>query len=217
MMNRRDFSTRLGVAGLVLATADLAQAQDAPVEGRHFVRLSQPAPISLPSPDKKVEVVEFFWYECPHCNAFEPTLEAWATKLPADVAFRRVPVGFTARHQMAQKLFYALEESGQIDTMHARVYAAVHVQGQRLTSESAIFKVVESLGGDMAKFTEAYRGFSVNTKSSRARQLSDAYKIDGVPAIGVHGRYYTSATLTGSFQNTLAVTDFLVNRVRKGA
>lgn len=216
MMNRRDFSAHLGVAGLMLAAADLARAQDAPVEGRHYVRLSQPAPISLPSPDKKVEVVEFFWYECPHCNAFEPTLEAWSAKLPADVAFRRVPVGFSARHQLAQKLFYALEESGQIETMHARVFAAVHVQHQRLISESAIFKVVEGLGGDMPKFTEAYRGFSVNTKSSRARQLSDAYKIDGVPAIGVHGRYYTSATLTGSFQNTLAVTDYLVARIRKG-
>ena len=215
-MQRRDFTIRLGGAGLALATGLPAWAQGAPAEGRHYVKLSQPAPVTLPSAGKKIEVVEFFWYECQHCNAFEPSLEAWVARLPADVVFRRVPVGFNARWQLSQRLFYALEEIGQLDALHARVFAAIHVQGQKLLSDSAVFKLVEGLGVDMKSFTDAYRGFSVNTKAARARQLSDAYKIDGVPAIGVHGRYYTSVTLTGSFQNTLAVTDHLVGIVRRG-
>ncbi len=213
-MQRRDFSLRLAGATLGLATGGLARAQGAPVEGTHYVRLAQPAPVSLPA-DKKIEVVEFFWYECGHCNTFEPMLEAWAARLPADVAFRQVPVGFSARHQLAQKLYYALEELGQLDALHKRIYAAVHVQGQRLTSEKDITALVVANGVDGAKFTSAFRSFSVNTKASKARQLSDAYKIDGTPAIGVQGRYFTSATLAGSHERALAVTNYLIERSRK--
>jgi thiol:disulfide interchange protein DsbA len=217
MMKRREFSQQLVGGSLVLAGVGSARAQGGPVEGTHYVKLSQPAPVTLPSPDKKVEVVEFFWYECPHCNSFEPALEAWIKRLPPDVAFRRVPVGFTARHQIAQKAFYALEELGLLETLHARVFAAIHVQGQRLLTEQAYADFVGANGGDAAKFSAAFRGFSVTTKANRARQLSDAYKIDGVPAIGVHGRFYTSGSLAGGPDRTLAVADFLIQRARKGA
>lgn len=216
-MNRRDFSRQLAGSGLGLALPGLALAQGGPVEGTHYVKLSQPAPVALPSPDKKVEVVEFFWYECPHCNSFEPLLESWVQKLPADVAFRRVPVGFTARHQVAQKAFYALEETGLLPTLHARVFAAIHVQGQRLMTEKAYADFVAANGGDAEKFSAAMRGFGVTTKANRARQLSDAYKIDGVPAMGVHGRFYTSGGLAGAGARMLGVTDFLIQRVRQGA
>ena len=216
-MKRREFSQQLVGGGLALAGVGVVRAQGGPVEGTHYVKLSQPAPVALPSPDKKIEVVEFFWYECPHCNSFEPALEAWIKRLPADVGFRRVPVGFTARHQVAQKAFYALEEMGLLETLHARVFAAIHVQGQRLLTEQAYTDFVVANGGDAAKFAAAFRGFSVGTKANRARQLSDAYKIDGVPAIGVHGRFYTSGSLAGGADRTLAVADFLVQRVRKEA
>lgn len=216
-MNRRDFSRQLAGGGMVLALGGAARAQGGPVEGTHYVKLSQPAPVSLPTPDKKVEVVEFFWYECPHCNTFEPALEAWTKKLAPDVAFRRVPVGFTARHQVAQKAFYALEEMGQLETMHRRIFAAIHVQGQRLLTEQAYTDFMVANGVDGAKFAAAFRGFSVSTKANRARQLSDAYKIDGVPAIGVHGRFYTSGSLAGGHERTLAVADFLIQRSRQSA
>jgi protein dithiol oxidoreductase (disulfide-forming) len=219
-MKRRDFSKQLAGAGLGLAglgMAGAARAQGGPVEGTHFVRLSQPAPVTLPSPDKKIEVVEFFWYECPHCNAFEPQLEAWAKRLPADVYFRQVPVGFTARHQVGQKLFYALEEMGQLQAMHKKIFAAIHVQNKRLSTEDDITAFVAANGVDRAKFTEAYRSFQVNTKANRARQLSDAYKIDGVPALGINGRYFTSGALAGSHERALAVADFLIERSRQKA
>lgn len=222
-MKRREFTTQLAGyagAGLALATAAAsgdAQAQGGPVEGTHYVKLQTAAPVTLPSPDKKIEVVEFFWYECPHCHQFEPLLDSWVKKLPADVAFRQVPVGFTARHQLHQKLFYALEEMGQLATMHRRIFAAIHVQNRRVSTESEVMAFMKDQGVDMAKFADAFKSFQVNTKATRAKQLSDAYKIDGVPALGIQGRYFTSGALAGSHDRALAVADFLIARSRKPA
>jgi len=212
-MKRREFSQALAAGGMTLWAGSAAHAQGAPVEGRDYVKLSQPAPVSL-SAGKKVEVIEFFWYECTHCNDFEPLLEAWVKRLPADVEFRRVPVGFTARHQIAQKAFYAMEEIGMLDALHARVFAAVFVQGRKLLSEQAYADFVAANGGDAKKFSDAFRGFSVNTKANRARQLADAYKIDGTPAMGVQGRFYTGAGRAGGHAGALRVTDYLIQQVR---
>lgn len=214
-MKRREFSIHLAGASLALTGASPAFAQ-APVEGTHFIKLSQPLGAGmLPAPGK-IDVTEFFWYECPHCNAFEPLLEPWTKKLAADVAFRRVPVGFTARHQVAQKLFYALEETGALETAHRKIFTAIHGQGQRLTSESDAVALATAAGADKAKFTESFKSFQVNTKAAKARQLSDAYKVDGVPMLGIHGRYFTSASLAGSHERALTVADYLIDRVRKG-
>jgi protein dithiol oxidoreductase (disulfide-forming) len=214
-MKRRDFPMHLAAAGMGLAGLGSVQAQGGPVEGTHYVRLSQPAPVTLPSADKKIEVVEFFWYECPHCNSFEPQLEAWVKRLPADVYFRQVPVGFTARHQMAQKMFYALEAMGQLPALHRKIFAAIHVQNKRLNSEADMVAFVSANGVDGAKFAEVFRSFAVNTQATKARQLSDAYKIDGVPALGINGRYFTSGALAGSHERALAVADFLIERSRQ--
>ena len=214
-MKRRDFSLGLTGAGLGLAIAPAAQAQTNPVEGSHYVRLGQPAPVTLPSPDKKIEVVEFFWYECPHCNAFEPLLEGWVKRLPADVAFRQVPVGFTARHQAAQKMFYALEAMGQLPALHRKIFAAIHVQNRRLNTEVEMAAFVGANGVNSTKFSEMFRSFQVATAATKARQLTDAYRIDGVPALGIHGRFFTSGALAGSHERALAVADFLIQRARR--
>ena len=216
-MQRRDFSLQLAGAGLGLVMTGLAHAQGAPKEGTHYVKLSTPAPVTLPSPDKKIEVVEFFWYGCPHCYAFEPTLEVWVKKLPADVSFRQVPVGFMAPHQLHQKLFYALEEMGQLPAMHRKVFNAIHQQNKRLGSESEIIAFANASGVDGAKLAEAMKSFSVSTKANRAKQLADAYKIDGVPALGINGRFYTSATLAGTHERAVAVADFLIQLSRTKA
>ena len=216
-MQRRDFSRQLAGVGLGLAVAGRTSAQGGPVEGTHYVKLSTPAPVTLPAPDKKIEVVEFFSYACPHCSALEPLIEPWAKKLPADVAFRQVPVGFSAVYQVLQKTYYALEEMGQLPNVHRKVFAAIHQQNKRLGTESDVTAFVVANGVDAAKFTEAYRGFGVNTKVNRAKQLSEAYKIDGVPAIGVQGRYYTAASLAGTHERALAVADFLIQKSRQKA
>lgn len=214
-MNRRDFSLQLASTGLALAAAPLAQAQGGPVEGTHYVKLNTPAPTSVPE-GKRIEVVEFFWYECPHCFAFEQPLEAWVKKLPADVALRRVPVGFTARHQVAQRLYYTMEAMGLLPTLHSRVFAAIHVQNRRMGSEADVMVYMKEQGVDMAKFGDVYKSFQVNTLCTRARQLSDAYKIDGVPALGIQGRFWTAASLAGNHERALVVADFLIQRSRQG-
>jgi len=215
-MHRRDFSRQIASAGLGLglAWAGLAQAQGVPKEGTHYVRLSTPAPVTLPSPDKKIEVVEFFWYGCPHCHAFEPALQAWVKKLPADVSFRQVPVGFMAPHQLHQKLFYALEEMGQLPALHRKVFNAIHQQNKRLGSEAEIEAFATASGIDGARLSATMTSFSVGAKASRARQLADAYKIDGVPALGIHGRFYTSASLAGSYERAVQVAEHLIQLAR---
>ncbi len=214
-MQRRDFSKHLAGAGLGLALAGGARAQGGvPEEGKHYVKLGTPVATSLPA-GKKVEVIEFFWYGCPHCFAFEPIVQPWAKRLPADVAFRQVPFGYIGPVEH-QKLFYALEELGQREALQSRIFNAIHVENRRINSEAEITAFVTSLGVDAAKFTEAWRSFGVNNKVSRGKTLSNGYKIDGVPALGIHGRFFTGATLAGSHERALAVTDFLINKVRQG-
>jgi thiol:disulfide interchange protein DsbA len=212
-MKRRDFSLQLAAAGVAAAFTVPARGQGAPVAGTHYTKLSQPAAVA--APPGKIEVVEFFWYGCPHCYALEPTLEAWAKRLPNDVVLRRVPVGFGAMHQTHQKIYYSLEAMGLVDSMHQKVFNAIHQQRQRLDKESDIVAFMAANGVDGAKFAEQFKSFSVQTKARQATQLSEAYKIDGVPALGVQGLYLTSGSLAGSNERALAVTDYLVQSVRK--
>ncbi|WP_280153220.1 thiol:disulfide interchange protein DsbA/DsbL [Piscinibacter sp. XHJ-5] len=209
-MHRREFSACLVAAGL--GWTGLAQAQGTPVEGQHYVKLNQPLPVT----PGKIEVIEFFWYGCPHCNAFEPALDDWAKKLPADVAFRRVPVAFRDEPFTAhQKIFYALEAMGLIPTLHRKVFYAIHVERQRLDKLPDISAFMVKNGVDAAKFTENFNSFSTQTKVRQAAKLAADYKIDGVPAIGVQGKYFTSGTLAGSPESSLAVANWLIQRERK--
>lgn len=216
-MKRREFSTSVLGLGLGLGATTLAlpgHAQGAPVEGRDYVRLAQPQPV----PPGKIEVIEFFWYGCPHCNAFEPTLEAWAKKLPADVNFRRVPVAFREEPFVAhQKIYYTLENMGLVESMHRKVFYAIHNDRQRLDKAADIAAFITKSGGDGAKFAQLFDSFSIQTKATQARKLAEAYRIDGVPALGVHGRYFTSGTLAGTTERSLMVTDYLIQLVRKPA
>ena len=217
MSSRRDFSRQLLAAGAALAASPALRAQaGAPVEGQHYVKLSSPVPVTLSSPDKKVDVIEFFWYGCPHCNNFEPMLEEWIKRLPPDVSFRRVHVGFGAQHQIHQKLHYALEEMGVLAQMHRKVFAAMHAPSNRrqLISDSEITAFGNENGIDGAKLVATMKSFGVNTKAAKARQLTDAYKIDGVPSMGVQGRWFTSGSLAGSLERMAAVTDYLIGRAR---
>ena len=210
-MKRRTFSTALLSAGAAWATH--AHADAGPVEGTHYVRLSQPLP---PPTSGKIEVVEFFWYGCPHCNQFEPALDAWQKQLPADVAFRRMPVVFREEpYTTHQRIFYALESMGLVGAMHRKVFYAIHIDRQRLDGLPEIAAFMAKNGVDAAKFTEAFNSFSTQGKAKQAAQLSAQYKIDGVPALGIQGRYYTSGSLAGSNERMLAVADFLTERIRK--
>lgn len=213
-MNRRDFTT-LGL-GTALAglLAPAAHAQGTPVEGRDYVKLSQRQPVQDP---KRIEVVEFFWYGCPHCFHFEPQLEAWLKKLPPDVNFRRMPVAFReVPFVLHQKLYFAIETMGLVEPLHRKVFTAMHVEHNPLSSPEAIGDFVARNGVDRAKFLDAMNSFGVAGKAKQAAALSAGYKIDGTPAIGIDGRYYTSGSLSGSNERALAVTDYLIAQARRG-
>jgi thiol:disulfide interchange protein DsbA len=214
-MKRRDFSLQLAAAGFGTAWAASARAQGGPVEGTHYTKLAEPVPVSVPA--GKVEVIEFFSYGCPHCFALEPTLEVWAKRLPPDVMFKRVPVGFNALYTNYQKIYYALEAMGQVDAMHKKVFNAIHQQRLRLDKEADIAAFMTANGIDGDKFIEYYKSFSVQTKANQAQELSRRYKIDGVPSMAVQGRYVTSGSQAGSNERALAVTDALVQIARKPA
>ncbi len=214
-LQRRGFS--IGLLAAAALPPARAQAAAAPVEGTHFVRLAQPA--ALP-PGGKIEVIEFFWYGCPHCNAFEPALEAWVRKLPADVAFRRVPMALRDQppYLVHQRIYYALETMGLLDGLHRKVFYAIHNDRLALDKPAEIAAFMQKNGVDAAKFAEVFDSFGVvGNKVPEGNRLVAAYKIDGVPALGVQRRYYTSGSLAGSNERSLAVADHLIQRVRKSA
>ena len=216
-MKRRDFSLQLAGSGLGLGLGltGAARAQGAPVEGQQYTRLQTAVQVTLPSTQKKIEVIEFFSYACPHCFAFEPTMEAWVKQLPPDVYFHYVPVGFIG--PALQKMFFALEEIGQREALHRKVFAALHVEHKRLNTEAEITAFLVANGVDGGKFGDAYKSFSVNTKLTRGQKLIGDYKVDSVPMVAVQGRYTTSPSQTGTHERTVPVLDYLVQRARQGA
>ena len=216
-MQRREFSisaASLAAASLgVLATPAQAQGKP-PQEGSDYMVLDKRAPVEAPA--GKVEVVEFFWYSCPHCNRFEPTLEEWIKKAPKDVVVRRVPVSFRPDFEPQQRLYYVLEGMNKVEELHKKVFHAIHVEKQMLNTLELVAAWAEKQGLNKTKFVEMYNSFSVATKARKATQLQDAYKVDGVPALGIAGRFYTSATLAQTMDRALLVTDHLIVQARKG-
>jgi thiol:disulfide interchange protein DsbA len=145
-------------------------------------------------------------------------LAAWLKKLPSYVAFKRVPVAFRPKpFEAHQRIFYALEALGQVEALHAKVFAAIHTDHQKLDNEEDIVAFMVKNGVDKSKFSGAYNSFGVQTKCRQAQQLAEAYNIDGVPTLGIEGRFTTSATLTGSNERALIVVDDLVERLHRGA
>jgi thiol:disulfide interchange protein DsbA len=214
-MKRRRFSTSLvGAAVASLALPQAAIAQNEPVEGKHYLKL--PVPIAVGTPPGKFEVLQFFWYGCPHCAALEPALEIWARGLAADAAFVRVPVAFRPEPFVAhQRIFYALEAMGLLDAMHKKVFYAIHQQRMRLDQPEEISAFMAQNGVDPAQFMAAFNSFGTAAHLRQANKLVDAYKVDGVPAFAVQGRFYTSGTLAGDNERALLVVDYLLQRLRK--
>ena len=216
-MKRRDFSKVLAsTAALSLgAASNGASAQGGkPIAGTHYAVVDPRAPVEAPA--GKVEVVEFFWYDCPHCYAFEPTLDAWLKRLPKDIAFRRVPVAFDDSFAPQQRLYFALEGMGLVDKLHAKVFAAIHSERSlpKGAKGETIAEWVSRQGVDKAKFIEQYNSFTVAAKASRGTQLQNTYKLEGVPALGVGGRFLTDGPMAGNMDKALLVVESLVADLR---
>ena len=216
-MKRRDFSHVAVGAALASSTllSPLAQAQARkPVAGKDFHILDAKAPVEATS--GKIEVVECFWYCCPHCNTFEPTLAAWVKSLPKDLAFKRSHVAFNDGFVPQQRLFLALEAMGLLDKLHVKVFSAIHAERLNLAKGDAIADWVAKQGIDKPKFMEQYNSFSVSTKATRSTQLQNAYRVEGVPALGIAGRFYTDGAMAGSMERALQVAEYLIAEVRAG-
>jgi thiol:disulfide interchange protein DsbA len=212
-MKRRLFSTAMLSVTTLMGTAS-AWAQQAFRSGKDYITLERP--VATEAGSGKIEVLEFFWYSCPHCNQFEPAFEQWVKNAPKDVVVRRVPVAFRDDFVPQQRLYYTLEAMNLVEKMHIRVFTAIHGEKLMLNSDASVLAWAEKQGIDKAKFAETYKSFGVATKAKRAVQLQNDFKIEGVPSLGVAGRFYIDGTLAGSMPRALQVADALIAQTRQG-
>ena len=155
-------------------------------------------------------MLEFFWYGCPHCNALEPDLNDWLKNKPKHVAFKRVPAILNESWAAMARAYYALEALGKNDKLHSDVFHAFHVQRMDLSPPETFFDWAVTKSIDRKKLADAYNSFAVNTKVMRAAQLTRDYKLAGVPALAVNGKYVTSVSMTGSQQALFDTVDVLI-------
>jgi protein dithiol oxidoreductase (disulfide-forming) len=200
------------LSGLLIAFATTAQG--APVEGTDYIELNPPQAVDTPG---KIEVIEFFWYRCPHCYALEPELEAWVKRLPRDVQFRRIPGILSDDWAVDARIFYALEALGEVDRLQGPLFNAIHqTGGVRLRGDAYSKWVADWLAKqkvDMAKYDAALHSFTVESKLRRASQMARSYRLDGVPTLAVQGRYLVLARTNQ--KEMLATADAIIGEARK--
>ncbi len=197
---------------LALALVTAVQAQ-APQEGREYTRLRSPIPIET---GKKIEVIEFFSYGCPHCGDFEPLLEQWLKTMPADVQFRRVPVLFQPQWVGLAKVYYTLEALGEEQKLTPDVFVAIHQKGAQLWKDQVFFDWAASKGLDRKKVEDMYNSFGIAGKVNRAKQLGqDVYKVQSVPVLIVDGKFVvTTNDRVPTHQAMISVLDAVIAKAR---
>jgi protein dithiol oxidoreductase (disulfide-forming) len=211
MTSRRAFAFSTSAAAVsCLAIPGLAQAQGTPKEGQNYRLVNPIQPVEVPG---KIEVIDFFWYACPHCNALAPAMKEWAKKLPADVAYRKIHVPFN--EEKHQQLFYTLESLGKVAELNDKVFAAIHIERNRMDTPEKMAEVLAKAGLDAKLFRDTYDSFSVKTKMRKATATTAAFKLDGVPQIAVNGRYITAPSMAGGNGQAIAVADYLIDLERK--
>ena len=203
-------STLLLSLGLVAGFAQAAPG--APVAGKDYEVMKSPQPVSEPA--GKVEVIEFFWYGCPHCYEFEPTVEAWVKKQGDKIEFKRIPVAFRDDFVPHSKLFYAVSALGISEKVTPAIFNAIHKQKNYLLTPQAQADFLSTQGIDKKKFMDAYNSFSVQGQVKQSAELLKSYNIDGVPTIVVQGKYKTGPAYTNSLEGTAQVLDYLVKQVQ---
>lgn len=198
----------LGVA--FAAFAGLAQASFQ--SGVHYTELAKPVQTADPS---KIEVVELFWYGCPHCDALDPALEAWKAQLPEDVQFVRMPVVFGRNWEMHARMFWVAKNLGILDQVHQPLFNALHRENQRLLREDEAVAFLVRFGADPATVKRELKGFATESGMRLADARSRAYGISGVPALVIDGRYVTGVGQAGSQQALFALMNELIEKRRQ--
>lgn len=181
------------------------------VEGKNYARIANPQPVET---GKRIEVIEFFSYGCPHCAELEQYLDPWLAKLPQDVAFRRVPVMFQPRWVPLAKIYYTLDALGAESKLSPDVFKAIHGMGTALWEEKAFYDWAAGKGLDRKKVEEVFKSFAINGKMNRAKQLAQEYNIQAVPTVIVDGKFVTSSDRVGTHAALPAAIDELIAKAR---
>ncbi|UCC55834.1 MAG: thiol:disulfide interchange protein DsbA/DsbL [Gammaproteobacteria bacterium] len=195
---------------LPFTVAVTAVAQDYK-EGSNYLRLSKPQPTSTTD---KIEVVELFWYGCPHCYDLEPHIEKWLENKPEDVEFVRLPAIVGPRWEPLAQAYYTAEVLGVLDKTHAAMFDAIHKQKQKFTNEEQIKEFFVAHDVSDTDFKNAYHSFAVSVKMNNAKLMTRRYAITGVPTLIVNGKFSTSGKLAGSETGILKVVDYLIEQER---
>lgn len=201
---------RLLIFLLLMMSPLVSQAADF-TEGVNYKKIT-PQPTDTGA---KVEVLEFFWYGCPHCYSFEPYIKAWKKTKPANVEFVRIPAVFRPDWEVQARTYYALSNMGVIEDLHGKIFSAIHKDKKRLNKKASITDFVVKNGVDRKKFEAEYNSFSVDSMVRKAKKKQTAYKIQGVPTIAVNGKYMTSGSMSGSYENLIKIIDHLVKQESK--
>ena len=203
------------ILGAALVAASLfgmtAQAAEPIEAGKQYVELSSAVPVAVPG---KIEVVELFWYGCPHCYAFEPTINPWVEKLPKDVNFKRIPAMFGGPWDAHGQLFLTLEAMGVEHKVHNAVFDAIQKQGKRLTKPDEMADFVATQGVDKDKFLATFNSFAIKGQVNQAKELAKKYEITGVPSMVVNGKYRFDLGTAGGPEGVLNVADQLIDKER---
>lgn len=195
------------IAGTGLAAQPARGGATPEAEGYELV--NPPQPTSDPS---KVEVMEFFWYGCPHCYHFEPDLNAWLKTKPSNVVFIRQPAIFNARWAAHARAYFTAEALGVVDKMHADFYDAIQNKKQALESEEDLAKFFVAHGVNEDEFHRAYKSFAVDTKMRQAEGMAARYGVTGTPTLIIDGKYRVGGEQAKTFPNMIAVTRKLIEK-----
>jgi protein dithiol oxidoreductase (disulfide-forming) len=203
---------RLGISIVTLAFLALSTSPQASIiAGHDYVVLST---LQQQESNGKIEVVEFFSWGCPHCYEFYPLLSRWVGTLPKDAAFKRVPVGLGhPEWEALARAYYALQSTGDVDRLDSKIFEDIHRNHVWLYDEQSITAWVGKHGVNVPKFTEAFRSFSVNMSAGQAEQRAEDYRIPGVPALTVAGKYMVEG---GDHAKMLSTSDQLIAMARAG-
>lgn len=202
-------SFALVVAGSFAAPMAVAVAAE-PMEDVDYVLIA-PQPVAVP---RKIEVIEFFYYGCDSCNRLEPQLQSWLTTLAPDVSFRRVPALRRTAWVPLTRVYFTLEQLGELERLHTQVYRAVHDEGLNLGDSSEFYEWAQKYGLDRARLEQVLDSDLVRAQVQRARDTTVAYGIRATPSFVVDGRYMTSGGMVGSLEALLPIVDGLIDRAR---
>ncbi|CDF81600.1 Thiol:disulfide interchange protein DsbA [Pseudomonas knackmussii B13] len=204
------FTAVLAFAGLFGLSAQAAEFE----AGKQYTVLSTPVPVSQPG---KIEVVELFWYGCPHCYAFEPSINPWIAKLPADVNFHRIPAMFGGIWNVHGQLFLTLDAMGVEHKVHTAVFDAIHKEGKKLATPEEMADFLAGQGVDKDKFLSTYDSFAIKGQIEKDKKLAMAYQISGVPTMVINGKYRFDIGSAGGPEKALELADFLIAKEREAA